>query len=166
MFFDWAADLTSQKMTGSVIHDMTVITSSVDMIYLDVSGWGMVQQVAWMPPGSAMNATNNEGNIPANVGSFNLTSLTFIAQGSSYLKVFLDRNYSLGEELSIQIFYWTRQAPGSIDDAHQSLFWMTASETAGGVYPAMFSYCEPNACRSLAPMQDTPAFRITYAACV
>jgi len=30
----------------------------------------------------------------------------------------------------------------------------------------MFSYCETTDCRSIAPLQDTPALRTTYGACV
>lgn len=84
MFFDWAADFSKTVMVGSVIHDMTVKTSMVDTIYLDVSGLGMTKQVQWMPPGSAMNATNNMGNIPANTG-FNLTYQTNPTAGSTTL---------------------------------------------------------------------------------
>jgi aminopeptidase N len=141
-------------------------TSGVNAIYFDVSGLGMTQQVQWMPPGSAMNATLNEGTIPANVGQFNLTYNTSLSPGSATLMITLDRLYSLGEELSVQVFYTTRQAPGSVDYAHQALSWVYADQTPSGTQPAMYSYCEPNACRSLIPMQDTPAVRLTYAACV
>jgi leukotriene-A4 hydrolase len=42
--------------------------------------------------------------------------------------------------------------------------WLKPSQTAGKKLPYLFTQCESIACRSLAPMQDTPAIKITYEA--
>jgi len=41
---------------------------------------------------------------------------------------------------------------------------MQPSQTAGGLLPYMYSQCEDINCRTMGPMQDTPANRITYSA--
>jgi len=42
--------------------------------------------------------------------------------------------------------------------------WLKPSQTAGKKLPYLFTQCESIACRSVAPMQDTPASKITYEA--
>jgi len=42
--------------------------------------------------------------------------------------------------------------------------WLKPSQTAGKKLPYLFTQCESIACRSVAPMQDTPANKITYEA--
>jgi leukotriene-A4 hydrolase len=39
---------------------------------------------------------------------------------------------------------------------------MTPAQTAGKVLPFMYSLCQMNFCRDLAPMMDTPSMKITY----
>lgn len=39
---------------------------------------------------------------------------------------------------------------------------MNPEQTAGKKLPYLYTQCEDIACRSLSPMQDTPAVRITY----
>ena len=41
---------------------------------------------------------------------------------------------------------------------------MKPSQTAGGVLPYMYTQCEDINCRTVAPMMDTPANRVTYSA--
>ena len=45
-----------------------------------------------------------------------------------------------------------------------ALSWMTPAQTAGKKLPYLFSQCESINCRSIAPMQDTPAIKTTYSA--
>jgi len=39
---------------------------------------------------------------------------------------------------------------------------MTPAQTACKTLPYLFTQCEDIACRSVAPMQDTPSIKITY----
>ena len=40
--------------------------------------------------------------------------------------------------------------------------WLTKEQTAGGKMPYMYTQCESIHCRSIAPLQDTPAIKATY----
>lgn len=59
--------------------------------------------------------------------------------------------------IMIKMWYITNENTTAIS-------WMTPSQTACGQLPYLFTQCEDIACRSVAPMQDTPANRITYSA--
>lgn len=77
----------------------------------------------------------------------------------SVLQVVLptDFTYPVGLLLDVSIRYQT-------SPTGQSFSWLTKEQTAGQVLPYMFTQCEDINCRSVAPLQDTPANRITYTA--
>ena len=62
-----------------------------------------------------------------------------------------------GDEVSVRVYYKT-------DPSAQAFSWMQPSQTAGGLLPYMYSQCEDINCRTMGPMMDTPANRITYSA--
>lgn len=68
-----------------------------------------------------------------------------------------DKPCNEGDELKIRLAYETTKEALAIN-------WLKPSQTAGKKLPYLFTQCESIACRSVAPMQDTPANKITYSA--
>jgi leukotriene-A4 hydrolase len=66
-------------------------------------------------------------------------------------------NFIAGQDVSVRIYYNT------VPEA-QAFSWMEPSQTAGGVLPYMYTQCEDINCRTVAPLMDTPANRVTYSA--
>jgi len=70
-------------------------------------------------------------------------------------------NIQLGEEqingsqLILIIDYQTSDNPSAVS-------WLTKEQTAGKKMPYMYTQCESIHCRSIAPLQDTPAIKATY----
>lgn len=50
------------------------------------------------------------------------------------------------------------------NDKSTAVSWMTAAQTHDKTMPYLYSQCEDIACRSIAPLQDTPASKFTYEA--
>ena len=55
----------------------------------------------------------------------------------------------------LRVYYQT--APGG-----QGLQWLGSDDTKDGKMPYMYTQCQPIYCRSVAPMQDSLALKITY----
>ena len=62
-----------------------------------------------------------------------------------------------GDSAQISIAYST--SPNST-----ALAWMTPEQTAGKRHPYVYSQCQAIHCRSMVPLQDTPAVKMTYTA--
>lgn len=60
-----------------------------------------------------------------------------------------------GTQFILRVSYQT--APGG-----QGLQWLGSDDTKGGQMPYMYTQCQPIYCRSVAPMQDSLAVKITY----
>ncbi|CAI2361290.1 unnamed protein product [Moneuplotes crassus] len=71
------------------------------------------------------------------------------------LEITLADEYSSGSALTLTINYVTSKNPSAVS-------WLTPEQTAGGQLPYMYTQCESIHCRSIAPLQDTPAIKATY----
>lgn len=60
-----------------------------------------------------------------------------------------------GGEFVLRINYETT-------DKANAFSWLTPAQTLGKKMPYLFTQCQALACRSVAPLQDTPAIKSTY----
>ncbi|MDQ3263613.1 MAG: M1 family metallopeptidase [Myxococcota bacterium] len=72
----------------------------------------------------------------------------------------------LGNRIRIQLPAGTRRftVHYRTGASASALQWLTPAQTAGGKHPFLFSQCQAIHARSLVPLQDTPAVRITFRA--
>lgn len=73
------------------------------------------------------------------------------------LTIQLPQQYVPGSLLTIKVYYTT-------NDQATAFSWLTPSQTLGKKMPYLFTQCQFLACRSVAPLQDTPAVKATYSA--
>lgn len=78
-------------------------------------------------------------------------------------------NPNLGQKLDIQISTKIVKNTGfkvvieyTTSQNASAVTWLTKEQTAGGKLPYMYTQCESIHCRSIAPLQDTPAIKATY----
>ena len=72
------------------------------------------------------------------------------------LVITLNEERSMNQEFSLRIFYSTIYNPKT-----QGINWLEKEQTAGNL-SFLYTMCEPNWCRSIAPLQDTPAVKSTF----
>jgi leukotriene-A4 hydrolase len=75
------------------------------------------------------------------------------------LHIMLKNPINQRQTINLTIFY-------STTNQANALSWMTPEQTASKVLPYLYSQCEPAYCRSIAPLQDTPAIKSTYSSVV
>ena len=151
---DIAVDFDNTKLVGTNTLDMQAVALT-DKIVLDV--WKLdVSRVELVSHTQAVD--------PAQRQVFSVQDLDF--------KV-MSINENIGDTLIVQLPFVTR--PGNrvairvtyetLPDA-MALSWLTPAQTAGKKLPYLFSQCESINCRTVAPLQDTPAVKTTYSATV
>jgi len=88
-------------------------------------------------------------------------------------QLFTNLNKNLGNALEVSLPEDMELTAGSLfklrviyntNNETTAISWLTAEQTAGKKMPYLFTQCETIACRSVAPMQDTPANKVTYEA--
>jgi len=73
------------------------------------------------------------------------------------LGVKLHEPANIGDEIYVNITYKTNNESTAIS-------WLTKEQTHDKTMTYLYSQCEDIACRSIAPLQDTPANKFTYTA--
>ena len=97
---DLLVNFTTNELQGSVIHDFTVTGAQVQYIQLDI--WDVfIERIEMVPPGSAMNATTHQGNVPFYDGNPIAFKIQFPLTDDWCLVIDLGQNYTLGTELSL-----------------------------------------------------------------
>lgn len=170
-FVDWLVDFATETLTGYIIHDMTVVQNT-GCVVLDISPDITVEQVQDIPAGSAMNATNNDGNVPVYNNTYPVDWQVVCGDAACFKKILViypdqtQNTYVPGTEVSLRIDYTSAYNGTFNPNMTYAVNWVAAADTAGGKIPAVYSYCQTIGCRTLAPMQDTPAVRSSYGACL
>ena len=72
------------------------------------------------------------------------------------IKLGNSKDFENGTILHIKIQYKTEAGSAN------AFSWLTTNQTLGKKLPYLFTQCQAIACRSFAPLQDTPAVKSTY----
>jgi len=137
------------------------LTVQKDTEYIQLDSWNNnIIGVNLFPPGSAMYATLNGGNVPVNNEPLTWMLKYPNPQIGEVLVVQLPLTYGAGEQVSIQVYYSTQ--PGGNAGAN----FLSANQTSYGEHPFFFTYSMDITGRMWAPQMDTPANRITWGGCV
>ena len=153
---DWEVDFTTKQLIGSVTHDLEVLQAT-DHVTFD--SWNInILSAELLSTGSAM-VMKDHGIRKANIASTPLSWENDIVNPiiGDALTVYFGEVQEAGTTVSVRINYTTNP------DA-QAFSWLEPSQTAGGVLPYFYTQCEDINCRTVAPLQDTPANRVTYSA--
>ncbi|MEM8772659.1 MAG: M1 family metallopeptidase [Pseudomonadota bacterium] len=135
--FDLAANFDTRVLSGAALIDFEYLASDAESVVLDTNGLAISSVEAW-----------NDGDWEALEFSLGADD----PQLGSPLKIMLD-----GQPDRIRIEYSTSPDAGGLQ-------WLEPAQTAGKEHPFMFSQFQPILARSFAPLQDTPAVRMTYTA--
>ena len=151
---DVSVDFDTKTISGSVIHDISHVSPS-DKLIFDI--WDLeIERVELLQPRSGEDMRDGK-NVYVEVPKL---------EWKTY-----DLNPTIGQSLAIQMP--TLMTPNSLSSVRiyyktsptaMALSWMAPEQTAGKKLPYLFSQCESINCRSVAPLQDTPASKTTYSA--
>ena len=75
------------------------------------------------------------------------------------LAVHLHEPANIGDKIYVKISYKTNNESTAVS-------WLTKEQTHDKTMTYLYSQCEDIACRSIAPLQDTPANKFTYTASI
>lgn len=135
--FDLVADFDAKTFSGSAILDIEYEDLDASRLVLDTHDLAIAGVEGW------------------NAGAWSALEYS-LGEDDPILGAPLE--IALDEKPNrIRVAYET--SPGA-----QGLQWLSPEQTAGKVYPYLFSQFQPLNARSFAPLQDTPAVRMTYSA--
>lgn len=142
-------DFDKEQFSGYAVHTLWALQDDIDGVYFDVVGMNItsIKQSDSPTPGAGNEST------PA----YNMT-LVNPKLGYALGVTFAEKTVK-GNTYYLHIYYNTNNETTSIS-------WLTPAQTVGKKMPYLYTQCEDVACRSLAPLQDTPANKFTYTAAI
>jgi leukotriene-A4 hydrolase len=149
MSFELSVSFEDSSTFGSVTHTLTVLQDNVTTVFLDV--WDGLDVL------DAEFQTATTGFEDFAQAPFEITTPN--PNIGNALGVTLPVEMMAGTVFFLRLSYRT-----NADTTAMS--WMTPSQTAGKEFPFMYSLCQMNFCRDLAPMMDSPSQKITYDATI
>ncbi|CAD8107824.1 unnamed protein product [Paramecium sonneborni] len=141
--FEWLLNMEKKQINATTKYQFQVIGESINKICLDMKDLTIYQ--IYMSNGIIVKHTVDYPYADSDQGQ--------------RLNILLNREYKRDEFVILSIKY-------SIDSRSESISFMNKSQTSTKVMPYLFTQCEDAYCRSLAPLQDTPAIKQTYSATV
>lgn len=135
--FDLTADFDAKTFSGSVVLDIEYLETGTETLILDTDDLTIERVEGW--------TGDSWGEVSYSLG---------------------DDDPMLGAPLEVSL----EEKPDRIrviyatDPNAQGLQWLSPEQTAGKVHPYLFSQFQALHARSFAPLQDTPAVRMTYSA--
>jgi len=162
---DWEVNFGIHSLEGAITHDLEVLA---DTDWVTMDAWDLhIYRVELMPSGSAKalrdapSFTKYEEELMKDIVigtelDYDVNDKSDEGKGDE-LYIYFPETLTKGEEVSVRIVYAT-------SEDGQAFSWLTASQTSGGQHPYLFTQCEDINCRSVAPLMDTPANRVTYSA--
>ena len=73
----------------------------------------------------------------------------------SAMRIYLTDKVNMGDQVTVRVYYSTNENAIAIN-------WLNPAQTASQTLSYMFTECQDIHCRSVAPMQDTPAIKMPY----
>jgi leukotriene-A4 hydrolase len=143
---DWTVDFDNKLFDGSTILTMRAVAANVTSVFLDSRGQD-IKQVDYQVVHEGCSIWTNV-NFEVSTPNPNI---------GDALEVHLPHALANDTAFLLRFIYKTNEKSNAIS-------WMTPEQTAGKKLPYLFSQCEDIACRSMSPLQDTPAIKITYEA--
>ncbi|BGP20088.1 hypothetical protein JCM10213_002662 [Rhodosporidiobolus nylandii] len=140
LHLDWTVDWQQRILKGSATHTMEVLKDGVDTAIFDSSYLAI--------RGASLGSSGQELQ-------FDLPKRHKVY--GSALAIKLDRAYNKGEAVDVKIDY-------STTDGCTALGWLEKEQTDSGKFPFFYSQCQAIHARSLVPIMDTPAIKLTYSA--
>jgi leukotriene-A4 hydrolase len=140
LFLDLAINFDTKTLTGYADLTLNAVVSGVDTLILD-SNHLAVGQVKNLTSGTDLFFSFSDA-IPVFGRKFTIK---------------LENPLKVNDTQTIRIYYST--TPEST-----ALQWLDPAQTQGKVHPYLFSQCEEIHCRSLCPIQDSPAVKFSYKA--
>ena len=141
---DLEVNFDNKTFKGNATHHLEVVSDNVQYAWFDAVGLDVHYVTAPIDNnGTFMTLHMNISTPNPNLGQAVRVELPEVAmKGAMY---------------NITFHYTTNENSTAVS-------WMTAAQTHDKTMPYLYSQCEDIACRSIAPLMDTPAAKFTYEA--